>query len=69
VRSRTSCEVLDVPALFRRPTEPQPAAFILPSCGRVLRPPHLLDECTTTCDMLRTVFESLVMASCRLVPR
>ena len=31
--------------------------------------PHLLDECTTTCDMLRTVLESLIMASCRLVPR
>jgi hypothetical protein len=31
VRSRTSCKVPDVPALFRRPTEPQPAAFILPS--------------------------------------
>jgi hypothetical protein len=35
VRSRTSCKVLDVPALFRRPTAPQAAAFILPSRGRV----------------------------------
>jgi len=36
VRSRTSCKVPDVPQLFSRPTTPQPAAFILPLCGRVL---------------------------------
>jgi hypothetical protein len=35
VRNPTSCKVSDVSALFRHPTEPQPAAFILPSCGRV----------------------------------
>jgi hypothetical protein len=61
--------VPDVLALFHRPTAPQPAAFILPSRGRLLRSPHLLDECTTTCDMLRTVLESLIMPSCRPVPR
>lgn len=35
VRSRTSCKVPDVSAFFRHPTEPQPAAFFLPSRGRV----------------------------------
>jgi hypothetical protein len=39
VRSRTSCKVPDVPQLFSRPTEPKPAAFILPTRGRVLRSP------------------------------
>jgi hypothetical protein len=38
-------------------------ALILPSRGRVLRPPHLPDECTTTCDMLRTMLQRLIMAS------
>src|SRR5262249_7631975 len=36
--------------------------------GRVLRSPNLLDECTTTCDMPRTVLESL-NCPCRLVLR
>jgi hypothetical protein len=35
VHCRTSCKEPDVHALFRRPTEPQPAAFILPSRSRV----------------------------------
>jgi len=29
--------MFDVPALFHRSTEPQAAAFILPSCGRQQR--------------------------------
>jgi hypothetical protein len=50
VRSRTSCKVPDVPARFCRPTEPQAAAFILPSCGRVSCSPcpH-----RRTCDKVR----------------
>jgi hypothetical protein len=50
VRSRTSCKVLDVPTLFRRPTAPQLAAFILPSVGRLASPPWPHRQ---TCEKIR----------------
>ena len=50
VSGRTSCKVLEVPTLFRRPTAPQLAAFILPSRGRV---PSSTWPHRQTCDTVR----------------
>jgi len=60
---RTSRGVPDVPTLLCHPTGPHLAAFILPLVGRGLRPPRLPDECTTTCDMVRSMLKRSMTAS------